>query len=554
MEPPLGSGGRAFSWLRNTALGVLVAALIGGILLPVYSDEVGWRLHERAALDGVDKMFTLLCGPNTVAQPPFWMMPARYYSAFFNSLFPDPLFVRISGILYALAWLAMLLVLIRRVTENAASRTWLAALSAGFLSLGTLPLLLVWSRPEQPIILAFTGAVLLASRDGPGSGAEMSGRTAWARSIGIVLLAAIAMSYHVKALITVPLFLVCLFLASRGRAAHLPRVAAGLVLTALAAWATYYWAHRLQCPESAVARAEFSRFNNGAAMVHASGLSQVLAVIGKALGNVSLLHYLGLAAPREEPMSLWLTPDRVSAAASFTWYRVMIGLWLAGLAVSAGCLTIALRRAWRERRLDGRIVLSLALLATILAWSASQGVRNDYEASFVVPMTVMAMVLALATCRPEQRLAAGIRVVTVLVALSGMASAALMAILYGPPLVEAAQERGYVSAQRHSISAFGYAESRRDMLTAARKCGIADPAARHALVLDDVTYFAFMQSRMPEHAAGLFTQWSSTDDPIGYLRRIKSDGVVVSCRFLSGDLRARARSEGQFCCLAPPDW
>lgn len=554
MDSPLGSGGRAFHWLRNGALAMFVAALIGGILLPVYSDEVGWRLHERAALDGVDKMFTLLCGPNTVAAPPFWMMPARYYSAVFNSLFPDPFYVRVSGILYALVWLGMLLVLIRRVTESVGSRTWLAALSAGFLSLGTLPLLLVWSRPEQPIVLAFTGAVLLASRDWRQSGPDTAGRAAWSRSVVIVLLAAIAMSYHVKALITVPLFLVCLFLASRGRAAHLPRAAAALVLTALAAWATYYWAHRLQCPESAVARAEFSRFNNGAAMVHASGLSQVIGVLRKAAGNVSLLHYLGLAAPREEPMSLWLTPYRIGAAASFTWYRVMIGLWLAGLAVAGGCLAAAIQRCWRERRLDGRILLSLALLATILAWSASQGVRNDYEASFVVPMMVMAMVLALATCRPEQRLAAGIRVVTVLVALSGMASVVLVATLYGPPLVEAAHERGYVSAQRHSISAFGYAESRRDILKAAGKCGIVDPAARHALVLDDVTYFAFMQSRMPEHAAGLLTQWSSTNDPIGYLRRIKSDGVVVSCRFLSGDLRTRAKSEGQFCCLAPPHW
>ena len=69
---------RAFEWLRNAALGVLIAALLAGLFLPVYTDEIGWRLQERAGFDGVDKLYTEICGPNTLARPPFWMMPVRY--------------------------------------------------------------------------------------------------------------------------------------------------------------------------------------------------------------------------------------------------------------------------------------------------------------------------------------------------------------------------------------------------------------------------------------------------------------------------------------------
>ncbi|MGV3757222.1 MAG: hypothetical protein ACO1QS_17725, partial [Verrucomicrobiota bacterium] len=77
----------------------------------------------------VDKLFLEVCGPNTLAHPPLWMMPARYYSALFNLQFPSPLYVRISGILYALAWTAMVLALVRRVAQDARNRTALSILA-----------------------------------------------------------------------------------------------------------------------------------------------------------------------------------------------------------------------------------------------------------------------------------------------------------------------------------------------------------------------------------------------------------------------------------------
>lgn len=61
--------------LRNALLIVFVASLLGGMMLPVYTDEIGWRLQERAALDGVDKLYSDICGPNTLAVPPSFMWP-----------------------------------------------------------------------------------------------------------------------------------------------------------------------------------------------------------------------------------------------------------------------------------------------------------------------------------------------------------------------------------------------------------------------------------------------------------------------------------------------
>ncbi|MBV1690758.1 hypothetical protein KRR38_24540 [Novosphingobium sp. G106] len=552
------TGTRALSRLGAAVLGVFVLAILSGIFQPIYTDEVGWRLQERAGFDGVDKLLTEVCGPNTLARPPFWMMPARYYSALFNGLFAEPIYVRLSGILYALIFTATILMLIGRVARTAGDRISLSILALGLLSLGTMPILLVWSRPEQPIVLAFASALLIAFGDWnkgepPAPNLDTASRTAWLRSLAVLLLASVALSYHVKALFTVPIFLACIYFASRGRAAHIPRIVTALILVAITAWAAQYWIHRLECPNAPEVRAMFVGNNTGAALVGATGWSQISPLLAKAFENLSLFQYLGMPAPRTEPISSWLPAHRVSLHTSFSWFLVLVALWGIALSLSAFCLAGAPRRAWRQRRLDARVVFAALLIAGILGWSASQGFRNPYEAIFVVPMAVLAVILALATREEGVPFGGAIQPFTVVVGLLGMGSVAIMAAIYGPVTLRSTGERGYLKEQPFSISAFGYAGLRRDMLAAARKCGIADPDAKYGLTLDDVTYFTFMKSRMPEHTNGMFLG-DMPVEPIGYLKSVKSEGIVASCKRLPPELQARAKREGQFCCIAPPSW
>ena len=268
---------RTLDILRKALLALFGAAILAGIFLPVYTDEVGWRLQERAGIDGVDKMFAEACGPNTLARPPFFMMPVRHYSAFFNTMFADPLFVRVSGVLYALAWFAMVLLLVRRIAGDARDRGLLATVGVGLMTLGTMPLLLVWSRPEQPIVLTATAALLVAWSDWRDPARTNTAGIAWGRSAAILALGVIALSYHVKGIFLLPLFLACLFLASRGRAAHAPRLLAGALLAAATAVAARYWTQRLQCPDDPILWAEYARNNVGTALTGVRTLGDLLA-------------------------------------------------------------------------------------------------------------------------------------------------------------------------------------------------------------------------------------------------------------------------------------
>jgi hypothetical protein len=546
---------RAPVWMRNAVIGVFLAAILGGILLPVYTDEIGWRLQGRAAFDGVDKMFSELCGPNSVARPPFWMMPVRWYSALFNGLFPSPLFVRLSGILYALVWSGMLLTLVRRAARDKSDEIALSTLAFGFLSLGTMPLLLVWSRPEQPIMLAFTGAILIALAGRHPERSATSGAAAWGRSLFILLLALVALSYHVKAVATMPLFLACIALASEGKRAVVPRAVAAVMLAGAAAWAAHYWIDRLACPGDPVVRAT-TLSNTGAALATATSWSQFQPLLGSALDNVSVLLFPGLPAPRADPMSDWLPAGRITEQASFAWFLAMVAVWSAALFASVHRLLHAGVRGWRDRRIDGRAAIAATLFATVLGWSAT-GVVIVYEANFTVPMLVLGVMLAL-SIRDAPETGTRPRRLTMAAAgalgLLGIASVAAIFAMYGPSLAAAAHERGYIKRQPFSMSSFGYAGVERDVLAAARLCGIGDPANKRRLLVDDVTYFPFMQSYMPDHRYGLFAPMVKTRDKLGYLRGIGSEGIIASCGVLPPEFRERAKRHGQFCCLAPPGW
>ena len=208
-------------WPRLAVL-VLLAGLGLAALLPVYSDEVVWRLSERAAIDGFDKLSSDLCGPNTLAVPPWFMLPVRHYSAWFNLRFAAPGWVRASGVGYALVQVGLWWRLIGQIAGDRARTA--RALFFGLAGLGVMPLLLVLSRPEQPLLLCLTLALLLA---GPGwrGGKAQAVEAVALRSLAIVVLGALALSYHMKAMVLVPALMLAIATCGRGRGTNATKAA-----------------------------------------------------------------------------------------------------------------------------------------------------------------------------------------------------------------------------------------------------------------------------------------------------------------------------------------
>ncbi len=559
--------GPLFRHLFRWVAGALTLAVLAGMLLPVYTDEVGWRLQERAALDGVDKLYSENCGPNTLAVPPWFMMPVRWYSAFFNTHFADPLWVRVSGVAYALllGWLVWRL--IGRVGRDEEQRHKLGIIAATLMGLGVMPLLLVWSRPEQPILLAVAGALVIAAtgwrapgiRFAPLAGvayteAPTAPRSAWRRSLAILALGVVAMSYHFKGVGVMPVMAGCILFASRGRRALAARGVTIALLLLASGISAKYWVARMDCPADPVVAAAHAKENLVGQL--AVGQATPTAVLGKLIDNYRPHKYVDQVAPMPRPMSRWLVRDRVSNEEMHGWQGGMAAIWGLALGGAAIATLLMLWRAARERVMPPETVLALLLFGVASVWCVSQIIRHVYESSFVLPLVMLAIVLALSAPHGSHRMRQAVSVLALGIGPLTLLSMGLVASYYGPPLVEAASARGSLPLQPYSVPVFGFAGERVQMQALARQCGLPETRAAKGLMLDDISYFAFMESRLPDHQLAILSPRlrGSISDPIAYLRARGSSGVLTRCVDLPEALAARAHRKGAYCCLAPADW
>jgi hypothetical protein len=538
-------------WTRlaaRLAFAAFLLSLLTGLVLPVYTDEIGWRMQLRAGIDGgLDRMLNDMCGPNTIAPPPWFMMPLRYVTGWLNVTFASPLYVRAMGVLCALGWAWLLRQLIIRLSANEQQRHVLTALFFALLGMGILPIMLTMSRPEQAILLAFTGALLLASKAVPRD-AETPIGLAWVWPLAIAALGIFALSSHLKGILIAPLIFLCIALAGRGKHTRIPRIAAALLFGVLTLQAAHYWVDRFRCPDDPVMAARLARENTVTAL---AGRTDWGRVAQEALHRADPNHYIARAEARPVPTSFWLPSDRITEQQMVLRYVPMNFAWNAAMLLGLACLVMALRRSWRERRIDIGAAAPPVMAGLVLVWGMSQQTKNDYEIIVMLPLIALACLLSITAIRWTPRSTRQLGFAAMLIVAISLIGQIDIARRFLPPLAQAAAKPGYVAGQDTSLSAFGYSTIKRDVLATARLCGIgARRRARHVLV-DDASYFALADSWQPMHSLSVLGQWhGSIKDPLAYLASRGSDGMVVGCRSLSAELLARAKRNGDFCCIA----
>ena len=531
------------------AFAAFLLSVLSGLLLPVYTDEIGWRMQLRAGIDGgFDRMLSDICGPGTTAAPPLFMMPIRYVTGWLNLTFPDPFYVRIIGVSIALGWALLLRALICRLAADAGQRNILIALFFALLGMGVLPIILTMSRPDQVILLTMTAAILVASLATAKAEPETQRRFAWFWPLAIAVLGVVAISSHLKGILITPVVLVCIALAGKGKGTVIARIAAALLFAAMSLQAASYWTQRFRCPDDPALAARLSKEN--IASVFARGgdwRKEALTALKGADPNL----YIARAEARPEPTSAWLPKDRITKSAMALRYLPMDFAWNAAMLLGLFCLVRALQLRWRERRIDLAVAAAPVLAGLVLVWGISQRTKNDYEIVLVLPMLALFCLLsmtAIAWTPARSRMLAIAAALLVAVSVIGQID---IARRYLPPLYRAAVQPGYVEGQRTSLSAYGYSSIRGQILATARQCGIGTHGrARHVLV-DDASYFAMAGSWQPMHYLGVIGQWrGSIRDPIAYLKSRGSEGMILGCQYLEPALRRQAIRNGDFCCIA----
>jgi hypothetical protein len=532
----------------RAAFAGFVVSLLAGLLVPVYTDEIGWRMQLRAGIDGgVDRLLSDICGPNTIAAPPWFMLPLRSLTGWLNLTFADPLYVRIVGVACAIGFAFALRALIARLAGSPLRRNVLTALAFGLLGLGVLPLMLTMSRPDQAVLVLAIGAVLATVVAGQ-EPEDVPRARAWLWPLVVLGFGVAAVSWHLKGILFAPLFLLCLAFAGRGRRALGLRLALAALFAGLSLQAASYWSQRLQCPGDPVLAAKLAE-QNIASLVASGGDWRTVAAT--ALRGANPNGYILLAEARRSPMSTWLSYGRIDQTGTLVRLAPMLLAWNALLLAGLVCLVRALAGLWRERRVAFAPLAAATSIGLMTVWGMSQLTRNDYEAMVVLPVLALAIVLSLASVPwPERRSRQAALAAGALAAISLIAQADVLR-RYLPTLLPPLSQPGAVAGQGFSVSPWRYGELRETIRDTARLCGIGAAGRAHRPLLDDVTYFAMADSYRPFHVLGVFEKWNgSIRDPEAYLRAQGSEGMILHCRLLTPEAQARGRRRGDFCCIS----
>ncbi len=533
-------------WLAPAALLVLLAGLAFGLLVPVYTDEIAWRFHERAWLDGgLDVWLNDVCGPTSIARAPAFMMPVRWFSATMNLALADPLYIRLTGVALAVALVAAMWRLVGVLEPDRQRRRLLRACACALLATGYLPQLLVFSRPEQPLFLAVMGMALVTlSTDWR----QRTKRAVWLASLAIVLLCLVALSYHLKGVLYSVFALACLAMLAPGLRDWLPRaLGAGTILAANLV-AAPYWTSRFACPGDAVMAAKLESQN--LTSVIQNGNATAGLIIDQVL-NAHIFSYASLGALAQRPMSGWMPIDVFSAGEAFASQALTFLTWGLATVLAVRAVVLAVRRGGWPALFEPRLALMLVMAGTTLVWGLSQVTKNSYEATHILPAWIVVLLLAWTLPQAESRPKAAQlgKLAFLLLAVAALSQVVVIVRMTGP-LAEATHKPGRLPQQPYSVSLANYAGVRQDIARAMHGAGMDGPQRLNRPVIDDVTYLALQRHYLPLHALGVMGLWRGPiDDPAAYLVSRGSDGLVVSCASLWAEARAVASRSGEICAV-----
>jgi hypothetical protein len=226
----------------------------------------------------------------------------------------------------------------------------------------------------------------------------------------------------------------------------------------------------------------------------------------------------------------WLPNGQISEPDAIRWFGALLFVWGIALVTGLYALVRRLRSAVAQRRTDARLVLALVCIVSFTGWSAPLNWSNVYETPLALSLALLAISMAVATISKGERERATLHFMCGALAGLGIVNLALLAVVWSPAMSRSWSQEGYIEDQFKSVSIHGCARLKPRIMETARMCGISEPDKAHAVLIDELTYFAYMKSHLPQHRSGSKGIWTGKyGDTVTYLRSRNSDGILVGC-------------------------
>lgn len=528
---------------------------------PVYTDEILWKVTQGRYWPDGNQELSLTLFPSCGAYAyhvPMAVLPFRMLTALLYNSFSNPLSIRLFGISLGLIWLFMTWLLFCNVMANKIKKTTIALCLIAFITLGVMPFLLILSRPEQLLLLCMTVffAPLLKEQCVPSScqlglAASSISKPLWmpafadmASCLGIILLAALMLTIHPKAIFALPLVFTFTYRYVYSRSLAVFCMIAVSVFAAI----TYHdWSLRWSCPNDPTLAAILRNLNLGSVSNINEAQIYFKHLLALLLNPES--WYIAFATPKDFYVASMIPPFTGAAPLLF---GQVLQIFLASTALIS--LFIYLYGAYTNWS-NIKLRISYFAIGSIWLFYAISVItrieKNDYEATLIFPLLALA-VAGTIWITYKSYFARLLRLFFLSLLTLSVISQLFLITHYMPYVFTSWSHPGYLQEQRFSLSNFGYGTLKPAILKTAEKCGIRPGDHLQHLVVDELTYFVFRDSHQPFFMSLLEEKgWGAhRPDPTKLFASYKSAGMIVGCQWVPTVLRGKMIRDGEFCCVS----
>lgn len=528
-------------------IGLFFCLLLSGIFVPIYSDEIvsKWSVARFFLEDRNLVSFFPQCSTMSDRAVSWFFYPAAILvSIIYANL--SPLGVRLSGIVLSLGWFALLALWCFKQTNDKTSAIQRLAGLISFAALGVIPYLLVLSRSEQfmtlPILIFCLTALYFKGEKSLGL-----------QCAGATLLTVVLSCFfyvHPKSLFFLPFLLVALWLATETY--H------KLIRLALLTYAVILFAQVLHDSNAIAACTDAPAMQ---AMLAANTLlpgmlfSAPIEFVHAALSNIvnfpdRLLLHLTLNAVSQ---SGWLPPIEgntsflffLNLAIKYLLYTFIVGAHLASLLVFI-VQTV-------KRKLSTSILLAALLASADILNAVFFNIQNFYSGTQFLPIAIILTALLLPYFHAPKLQGYLITVYSAILTFSILSMVTLLVLVTPSTIQNSSFEKASLPGQPLSIPVFNAKLHLKSIEKLGASCGLSSGNTER-MVLDHMTYFAFLNEKKPIHVLYVSEFGFGGDLTNGrllpFLRKLKSPGVITRCEWMPTEFRKAQKSNDLgYCCV-----
>lgn len=528
-------------------IGLFFCTLLSGVVIPLYSDEIvsKWSV-SRFFLENQELVsFFPQCTTMSDRAVSWAFYPAAsFISATYGHF--GPLGIRISGLVLTLTWFGLIAFWCHKQTQDKTSAIKLMAIFIVFPALGVLPYLLILSRSEQFMTLPILFFCLTACYFKNEKTLEKQGLS----SLLLALVLSCFFYVHPKSLFFLPFIIVALWWTTETY--H------KLIRFALLAYTLVLFAQVLHesnaiaaCKDAPAMQALLAANTLLPGMLISSPLEFLSAASNNLLNfPEKLLTHLTFNATSQ---SGWLPPIESNGAGlpylnstiKYVLYTFIIGTHLASLLA----LVINIAR----RKFSRPILLAASLASADIFNALFFNIQNFYSATQFLPISIiLAALLVQSLSRPKwHRYVTRLFLVTLILPVFSMTT--LLTDVFPALLKNSSSTTAALPGQPLSIPVFNVQAHLESIEKLGASCRLS-PENTKNLVVDHMTYFAYLNAKKPIHVLYVSEFGYGGDLNNGrllpFLKKLDSPGLISRCEWVPLAFRRVQKSDDMgYCCV-----